>query len=173
MVTVKIPDAAIELLLDRHPVGRLATLGANGKIFQVPIVFVRYEGLLWSPVDGKPKSGGELARVRNVRMNPDMSLLLDAYESDWSKLWWLRIEAKASILQQEPGTDTQVAAVIHALRCKYPQYQDVPVLREPPTLIAIRPTRVLSWCADPRAMLEQSPCSSATSPGSVPIGSPD
>ncbi len=150
---MKIPDAAIELLLERHPVARLATLGAVGEISQVPIVFVRYEGLLWSTVDGKPKSGGELARVRNVRMNPDVSLLLDAYEQDWSKLWWLRVEGKASILQQGPDDDTRVAAVIQALRCKYPQYQAVPVLREPPTLIAIRPTRMLSWCADVSALV--------------------
>ncbi len=149
---MKIPDTAIELLLDKHPVGRLATLGADGGIFQVPIVFVRYEGLLWSPVDGKPKSGAELARVRNVRVNPDVSLLLDAYDQDWTKLWWLRIEGQASILQQDPGADTRVAAVIQALCSKYPQYQDVPVLREPPTLIVIRPKRMLSWCADASAM---------------------
>ena len=149
---MKIPDAAIESLLDRQPVGRLATLGAMGDISQVPIVFVRHAGLLWSPVDGKPKSDGELARLRNVRMNPQVSLLLDAYEEDWSKLWWLRIEGKAHVLQQEPGADPQIAAVVQALRSKYPQYQDVLVLREPPTLIAIRPTRVLSWCADASAM---------------------
>jgi len=150
---LKIPDATIELLLEHHPVGRLATLGAAGDIAQVPIVFVHYQGQLWSPVDGKPKSGGELARVRNVRLNPQVSLLLDAYEQDWSKLWWLRIEGRASLVQQDPGADTRVAAVVQALCDKYPQYRDVPVLREPPTLIAIRPTRVLSWCADAAAML--------------------
>ena len=149
---MKIPQAAIKLLLERHPVGRLATLGAAGDIAQVPIVFVHYQGELWSPVDGKPKSGGELVRVRNVRRNPDVSLLLDAYDQDWSKLWWLRIEGQASILQQDPGADTRVAAVIQALCSKYPQYQDVPVLREPPTLIVIRPRRMLSWCANASAM---------------------
>ena len=145
---MKISKPVIDMLLDRHPVGHLATLDTNNKIYQVPVVFVRHAGIFWSPVDGKPKSGGELARVRNVRNNPNVSLLLDSYEQDWSRLWWIRIEGSANIIQAGVDTDAQITAVVRALRRKYPQYQNISVLREPATLIAISPTQVSNWCVD-------------------------
>ena len=144
---MKIPRATIEVILDRLPVARLATLDADLIIHQVPIVFARHKDTLWSPVDGKPKSGGELARVRNLRKNPNVSLLLDSYEQDWSRLWWIRIEGIANIVDAESDTDKRVAVAVRALRRKYPQYQDIPVLRKPETLIAIRSTKMTSWCA--------------------------
>ena len=144
---MKIPKTTIEALIDRHPVARFATLDADLNIHQVPLVFARHKDIIWSPVDGKPKSGGELARVRNVRKNPNVSLLLDSYEQDWSKLWWIRIEGIANIVEAESDTDAHIADAVRALRHKYPQYQDIPVLRKPETLIAINPTKMTSWCA--------------------------
>jgi len=146
-MTSKIPGSTINLLIERHPVARLATLDPRQNIHQVPIVFARHKDIIWSPVDGKPKTGGELARVRNLRKNPQASLLLDCYEQDWSSLWWIRIEGIASIVEAVSETDAHIADVIHALRRKYPQYQEIPVLRKPATLIAIQPTKMTSWCA--------------------------
>ena len=123
------------------------TLDADQNIHQVPIVFARHEDMLWSPIDGKPKQGRELARVRNLRINPNVSLLIDSYEQDWSRLWWIRIEGIANIVVAESETDAHVADAVQALRRKYLQYQDVPVLRKPETLIAINPTKMTSWCA--------------------------
>jgi len=146
-LTMKISKATIEVLIDRHPVARFASLDTELNIHQVPIVFVRHKNIFWSPVDGKPKSGGELSRVRNVRKNPNVSFLLDSYEQDWSKLWWIRIEGIANIVEVEYDTNADIADIVRALRCKYPQYQDIPVLRKPETLIAISPTKMISWCA--------------------------
>ena len=95
---MKISKATIEVLIARQPVARLATLVADLTIHQVPIVFARHKDILWSPVDGKTKSGGELARVRNLRKKPNVSLLLDSYDQDWSKSWWLRFEGIANIV---------------------------------------------------------------------------
>lgn len=144
---MKISKTTIEALIDRHPVARFATLDADLNIHQVPLVFARHKDIIWSPVDGKPKSGGELARVRNVRKNPNVSLLLDSYEQDWSKLWWIRIEGIANIVEAKSDTNAHIADAVRALRHKYPQYQDIPVLRKPETLIAISPTKMISWCA--------------------------
>lgn len=128
--------------LAHWPVARLATLGPHDQPPQIPIVFARVGDELWSPIDGKPKTGLELARVRNVRERPDVSLLLDEYDADWSRLWWIRIDATARIATaDEPGFDEAVAA----LRSKYPQYADVPVTGQRPTLLAFRPRRVRSW----------------------------
>lgn len=140
----------IDELLDSWPVGRLATQGDEGPR-QFPVVFActREPGpVLWTPVDGKPKSGRELARVRDLRARPRASLLLDAYHDDWSRLWWLRIDVDARVIRPaEPSSDARVAAALAALERKYPQYERVPVLGEPPTLIELRPRAMRSWSA--------------------------
>ena len=145
-------DAALEQLLATWPVARMATLGPSGPRL-VPIVFARAEAALWSPVDGKPKSGRELARVRDIRADPRVSLLLDEYAQDWSRLWWIRVDGEARVVRPaDPGRDPRVAAAVEALRAKYPQYQATPVLREPPTILEVRVRSIRSWCADPRRL---------------------
>lgn len=138
LADVQIPEDAIQRLLDTWPVARLATLGAAGP-HQVPLVFARAEGLLWSPVDAKPKRGGELARLRNVERDPRVSLLLDHYDEDWSRLWWIRVDGRARVVRGE------VVEAVAALRAKYPQYAVTGLLREPPTLLAIEPLALRSW----------------------------
>jgi PPOX class probable F420-dependent enzyme len=145
---MKLPTTTIESLLDSWPVARLATLGAGGRPHQVPIVFARAHGALWSPIDAKPKAPGELARARNIRARPEASLLLDAYDADWSRLWWLRVDATARVV--EPATlaaNPEAAAAVAALRAKYPQYARVAVLRDPPVLLWFAPVAIHSWCA--------------------------
>ena len=133
--------------LESWPVARLASLGDAGRPHLVPIVFARSGGRLWSPVDGKSKRGGELVRVRNLRAHPETSLLLDEYRSDWTKLWWIRIDATAEVIQPVSSTNREASAAIAALEAKYPQYASVPVLRANPTLIAFEPVRFVSWIA--------------------------
>jgi PPOX class probable F420-dependent enzyme len=144
---VELPPALVERLLDYWPVARLGTQGSDGP-HQVPVVFARTGAILWSPVDGKPKRSAELARVRNVLVLPQVSVLLDHYEEDWRCLWWLRVAGDAKVVR--PATadaQPETAAAVAALRAKYPQYRSLPVLREPPTLLRIETLRVRSWCA--------------------------
>lgn len=137
----------VERLLTEWPVARLATVAPDGRPHIVPIVFARHEGTIYSPVDGKPKSGRELARVRHVRADPRVSLLLDDYDRDWTRLWWLRADGIARILEAPAADAPELAAPVAALRAKYPQYRDVPVLRDPPTLLAIELTPPSTWSA--------------------------
>jgi len=147
---VKLSEDTIEKRLRDWPVARLATLGPDGSPFQVPIVFARVGDCLWSPVDGKAKSGGELARVRNLRARPRVSVLLDEYDADWRRLWWISLEARGEVVQPEaPEGDARFQAALEALRGKYPQYAEVPLVSEPPTLLALRWQRAVSWCATP------------------------
>lgn len=138
---VEIPSDAIERLLDTWPVAHLATQGADGPHL-VPVVFARVAGCLWSPVDGKPKRGGELTRLRNVRRDPRVSLLLDHYDDDWTRLWWIRVDGAGQVVG---AADCEAA--VAALRAKYPQYGEVPLLGEPPVLLAVAPVLVRSWRA--------------------------
>jgi len=149
---VNLPPVLVDRILDRWPVARLATLGRDGP-HQVPVVFARTGTLLWSPVDGKPKAATELARVRRVRAEPRVSLLLDHYEEDWRRLWWIGISGETKVLRlAAPLAQPEPAAAVAALRAKYPQYLSLPLLREPPTLLRIEPLRVRSWCAGQEAV---------------------
>jgi PPOX class probable F420-dependent enzyme len=143
LAAMALPEAEVERLLDAWPIARLATLAADGAPHVVPIVFARAGGALWSPIDGKPKRGGELARVRNVARDPRVALLLDRYDDDWTQLWWIRVEGRAAL----HGAD---AAAEAALRGKYPQYRDVPLYAAEPRLLRIEVARVLTWSASSR-----------------------
>jgi PPOX class probable F420-dependent enzyme len=150
---MRLPENAIERLLDGWPVARLATVAPGGRPHLVPIVFARFEGVLYSPIDAKPKAAGELARVQHLRANPEACLLLDDYAEDWSRLWWLRVDARARVLEpaaQAPAPEAEAA--VAALRAKYPQYASVEVLRDPPVLLAFQPIATASWCAGMEAV---------------------
>ena len=143
---MKLKPDAIERILDEWPVARLATLSAAGAPEVVPIVFARSGGALWSPIDGKPKRGGELARVRNVRRDPRVSVLLDQWDTDWTRLWWLRLDGRAEVASLDgPGA----AAAADALRAKYPRYASgvTPLFAGEPTLLRIAIERSISWKA--------------------------
>lgn len=139
---MRLAPEAIERILDTWPVARLATLGPDGAPHQVPIVFARAAGRLYSPVDGKPKRGGPLARLENVRRDPRVCLLLDHWDSDWTRLWWLRLDGRARVVA---GTDVDLSEIEPALRAKYPQYATVPLFTDPPTLLEIEVGRTASW----------------------------
>lgn len=108
----------IDSILRSWPVGVLSTFGASG-IDSVPIVFTLIHGALYSPVDGKPKSGAKLARVKNLERDPRYTLLLQHYDEDWTQLWWLRIRGRGTPVDMSSDN----ADVIDALRAKYPQYR--------------------------------------------------
>jgi PPOX class probable F420-dependent enzyme len=140
---MSLSEAEREHLLDSWPVARLATVAASGRPQLVPIVFARAGGALWSPIDGKLKTGGGLARVRNIERDPRVALLLDHYADDWQQLWWLRVDGRASLCGGDAGAEA-------ALRAKYPQYRDVPLFAGEPRLLRIDPERILTWASSSR-----------------------
>tara|TARA_R110000787_G_scaffold99778_1_gene204475 strand:+ start:168 stop:629 length:462 start_codon:yes stop_codon:yes gene_type:complete len=153
---VKLSQDALLAHLANWPVARLATVDATGTPHQVPIVFVWHADRLWSPVDGKAKRGGPLKRIQNAQSNPAGSLLLDHYDENWSKLWWIRVNVALQVINLEStdfetidqGAKAEASRAVVALQDKYPQYQTTPVLVEPPTLLLMTPTAFNSWQAD-------------------------
>ena len=63
-------------------VARLATVGADGRPHIVPICFALAERILYFAVDSKPKKTSNLKRLRNIAVNPAVSILVDHYEDD-------------------------------------------------------------------------------------------
>ena len=147
---MKISDTVVKYLLATWPVARLATLNSDGSPHQIPIVFTWHEGCFWSPIDGKPKRSRQPTRVDNVIANPIASLLIDNYDADWTRLWWIRAELKITVIRLDevnPETLKQARQAKRKLEEKYPQYESTAVLREPATILTMRPTAIMSWSA--------------------------
>ena len=140
---MQLSDRAVEAILERWPMAVLTTLGERGP-HAVPIVFVRAEGALWSPIDAKPKRGGELARLRHVRGDPRVSLLLTHYDDDWDRLWWLRVDGEARICD---ARDAASGPALAALRNKYRQYERTELIGPGGVLLRIEIAALRSWCA--------------------------
>ncbi|AOS65776.1 putative flavin-nucleotide-binding protein [Actinoalloteichus hymeniacidonis] len=103
-------------------VATLGTIDAAGSPHLVPVTFAMLGESVYLVVDQKPKSSRQLARLRNIRRHPAVSLLVDHYEPDWAALWWVRVDGTARI-EAEP---TVMAMPLQALAAKYPQYRQEP-----------------------------------------------
>ncbi len=136
-------------LLDVWPVARLATVGGDGLPRIVPIVFVAMDGVLYSPVDGKPKRSTQLQRLRDIEGNRNAALLLDHYDADWNALWWLRLDVECEVLTADslPMSDRDRIAL--GLRGKYPQYELVPPFAGEPTVVRLHVLAHRAWSAHP------------------------
>jgi PPOX class probable F420-dependent enzyme len=128
------PPATAEQRLAAARVGRLATVTADGRPHIVPVSFALAGGRIYTAVDAKPKSTRALKRLENVRATGRASLLVDHYEEDWSRLWWVRVDGPAEIVD--------VQAALAALAAKYEQYRAAPPAGP---AIAITPERWRSW----------------------------
>lgn len=128
-------------LLNETPIGRLATTDTNGRPHVIPFCFVCNGRHIYSVLDAKPKTTRlrSLRRVRNILANPQVSLVIDHYEADWSKLWYLLVHGRAELL--EPCREQ--AAAIGLLRAKYSQYREMDLDDSP--VIKITPERATGW----------------------------
>ncbi len=119
---------------------RLATTDPDGRPHLVPIVFALDGDTLYSAVDRKPKRSTTLRRIENARARPDVTVLVDHYEDDWGRLWWIRLRGRARVLD---GGDERRHA-LELLAAKYPQYRD-----EPPDgpVLAVDVAELRSWSA--------------------------
>jgi PPOX class probable F420-dependent enzyme len=123
-------------------VGRLATVTAAGRPHVVPCCFALVGSTICSVVDAKPKSTTALRRLDNVRANPAAALLVDHYEDDWSRLWWVRVDGAARVVEYVD----EYELAIDALVAKYRQYRE-----DRPTgpLLALSTDRWTGWAATP------------------------
>ena len=135
------PAWALALLREAR-VGRLATADAAGRPLVVPVCFAFDGEALYSAVDDKPKRTRELRRLRNIAENPHVSLVVDEWHEDWSRLCWVIVEGGADILRS--GTD--MSRAIELLREKYPQYRAMD-LRTDGAVVRMRAERILAWRA--------------------------
>ena len=93
---------------------------------------------LYSAVDHKPKRSSTLRRIENARARPDVTILIDHYEEDWGRLWWIRLRGRARVLDQNEERERALVLLME----KYPQYRS-----EPPDgpVLAVDVTDVREW----------------------------
>jgi PPOX class probable F420-dependent enzyme len=109
--------------LEQTPVARLGTLRSDGAVRLVPICFAVVEGWLVGAVDGKPKRTIELRRLDDLEATGTATVLVDHYDDDWSRLWWVRIRGRAVVHRRR---DDDALAALAALAAKYAQYRQHP-----------------------------------------------
>jgi PPOX class probable F420-dependent enzyme len=109
----------------------------------VPICFVFDGKYIYSPIDEKPKRATpqKLKRLRNIAANPQVAIVIDRYDEDWTKLEYVLVVGQARVTLR--GVNYRKA--VKLLRKKYSQYRTMAIDRRP--LIVIRPKHVASWAA--------------------------
>ncbi|WP_420823498.1 TIGR03668 family PPOX class F420-dependent oxidoreductase [Streptomyces natalensis] len=128
----------------RARIARLATTGADGRPHLVPAVFALTADTVAFAVDHKPKRSARLKRLANIRVHPEVCLLVDGYDEDWDRLWWARADGIATILPPASGSAAS-ARYVRLLTDKYRhQYADRPP--EGP-VVEIAVTRWSGWRA--------------------------
>ncbi len=127
--------------LNEQRVARLGTVDERGRPHVVPIVFVYDDGVLYTPIDSKPKTvpPERLRRVRSIRANPDVQVLVDHYDEDWQRLGYIQLRGSAELIEQGP----EYQRAISLLEEKYEQYEELLLEGRPVIKISIRQT--VTW----------------------------
>ena len=135
-------EAEIRRRFGEARVARLATTGREGRPHIVPITFVLVGEEIFFAVDHKPKRTTDLQRLRNIAANPSVSVLADHYDEDWTRLWWVRADGSARVMERGDAG----GRAIDALAGRYPQYA---ANRPSGPVVAIRIERLSGWSARP------------------------
>ena len=117
----------------------------DGRPHVVPLVFAlvdRAAGpVAYWAVDAKPKAATTLQRITNLEAHPTAELLVDGYDEDWSRLWWVR----ASVTAREVLEPNERRLAQDALAAKYAQYR---AERPNGRIFGLDVTSVRGWSAE-------------------------
>jgi PPOX class probable F420-dependent enzyme len=127
--------------VQRARVAHLATADDKGRPHVIPICFALDGEQLFSPIDEKPKKTAplRLKRIRNIRANPHVAVVIDRYDENWQRLAYVLIRGRAKILLKGP----KHKRAIPLLRKKYPQYRKMRLEERP--IIRITLTGYMCW----------------------------
>jgi PPOX class probable F420-dependent enzyme len=135
---VDLPEAEARRRFAAARVARMATSDQSYQPHLVPVTFAVRGDVVVIAIDHKPKRSTDLKRLRNIAGTGLVSLLVDEYSEDWSRLWWVRADGRAEVLQEareEP---------LDWLAAKYEQYRRA---RPAGPVIRIQVHRWRGWAA--------------------------
>jgi coenzyme F420-0:L-glutamate ligase/coenzyme F420-1:gamma-L-glutamate ligase len=131
----------------------LATTAPDGRARLVPVCYALSDEvdsvgrpILYTPIDEKQKKTDnphDVARVRDLLVLPELTLVFDRWDEDWDRLAWLRIYGYGELLDPLPSEDAEHAAAVVMLRARYPQYATHDLEHRPIIRVALE--RVVSW----------------------------
>jgi PPOX class probable F420-dependent enzyme len=116
----------------------LATADRDGRPHAVPIGFALDGDTIYFAVDAKPKQTVRLKRLSNIAANPHVAILFDHYEEDWSRLWWVRVDGTARVVEDED----EARRAVDLLVSRYSQYGQA---RPGGPVVAISIERMSGW----------------------------
>jgi PPOX class probable F420-dependent enzyme len=116
---------------------RMGTTTPTGQPHLVPATFVVDGDRVAVAVDAKPKRSRDLVRLRNVRQNPAVGLLVDHYDEDWTRLWWVRADGVGTVVDAGSVPD-----LVDLLVGRYPQLRDA---RPDGEVLVVEVTRWVGW----------------------------
>lgn len=135
---MRLTEADARSRLASARVARLATAGRDGQPHVVPVTFALDGDLIYTAVDHKPKTTFNLRRLRNIAENPRVAILADHYSDDWDALWWVRVDGRASVLENNDAVQRQ----LEILAERYEQYRQT---RPTGPVITIEAERWAGW----------------------------
>jgi PPOX class probable F420-dependent enzyme len=100
-------------------IAHLATVAADGRPRVVPFCFAVAGETLHAAVDDKPKTTRRLRRLDDIAIHPEVTVLVDHYDEDWSRLWWVSVRGRAEVVEDAAAASALLAA-------KYAQYRARP-----------------------------------------------
>jgi PPOX class probable F420-dependent enzyme len=124
----------------------MATVRPDGRPHVVPFVFAVVEDqadvrLYWT-VDRKRKRSQALERLRNIEHDPAVEVVVDGYDEDWGRLWWVRASGSGRVVT----VPAEREKAISELRAKYPQYREEPLTGR---VAVIDVAAIMGWTALP------------------------
>ena len=117
-------------------VSRVATVSAEGVPHAVPVCHVLAGQKLYFG------SGDDATKVRNLKANPRITVIVDEYSDHWSSLKGVMVQGRARLIERGPEF-TRARARLYA---KYPQYpKEAALATSDSVIIEVTPTRVFTW----------------------------
>ena len=137
-------DIRVSEFLKLARVAHLATADEAGVPHNVPLCFWYHEsGHFYFIIDEKPKrmTGTGLKRMRNLAANPQVALIIDHYEEDWTCLAYVLVQGAGHIVEET----NEYMLALRNLRDKYPQYRSMTLGFDRNPMVRIDPVRVHVW----------------------------
>jgi PPOX class probable F420-dependent enzyme len=142
-----INDTFVKTIIDKARIARLATVDSECKPHLIPVVFVFDNYSYFIPIDEKTKRSRpeKLKRAKNIQQNSNVTLLIDDYNENWRKLYFIMIQGKATIIGGKKLEQNELLLLEKAhklLSDKYLQYQKIGIGEY---VIMIIPQKVITW----------------------------
>ncbi len=137
-------DRRVSEFLKLARVAHLATADAAGVPHNVPLCFW-YDNAahFYFIIDEKPKrlTGMGIKRMRNLAENPQVALIVDHYEEEWSYLAYVLVHGAGHLVDEA----NEYMHALRNLRDKYPQYRTMALGFDKNPMVRIDAQRLHVW----------------------------